>query len=592
MAKDILINITAKETGFEGAAQNILKYDRAVSDVERATKQLDKAHAKGKISTAKYERGIEALIKDLYRLDDAYLQSANSASFSSKSASKFGLYAQQAGYQVGDFAVQIQGGQNAMVALGQQGSQLLGIFGPAGAIAGAALAITTGIVAPFIRANEETEKTIRNLDEINSSIYAIKLGESEELTKARKEVERLIEVSVEMEKTWDNMDAQGFDTTQRRLNLENMILEALEDQGQVQQTLIDEVMAQEAADKLVNERLEEARDLLFVQEDAVEALVDTANVLESVWGKIVDKVIDATAEMRAAQMEAKVFSNVASGAVASDQDIQDMVDNIFKPAQRRIARENKPKKPKRGGGGKENKDVIGDLTRELELSIELLGMDEARAAVIRSLGVDYQNYSDTAIDSLVKLQEELLEQEEALATQADLIQGLTDPAKDFFNSILDGSASAEDAFKEMLRSMISSVYDLLVLQPMIENFQKILGGSGSGGSGGIIDLIGSAITGFSGGKVGASKTSAMAPQASAMASNKSLAIAPAQSSTPSVGASPAVTQVFNIKGNGDDFLKNAMRVEIQRAAPQLISASKDAVINERRRGGVMKAAFG
>lgn len=51
----------------------------------------------------------------------------------------------QAGFQIQDFAVQVQGGTSALTALSQQGSQLLGIFGPAGAIAGAAL--TVGILA-------------------------------------------------------------------------------------------------------------------------------------------------------------------------------------------------------------------------------------------------------------------------------------------------------------------------------------------------------------------------------------------------------------------------------------------------------------
>ena len=52
---------------------------------------------------------------------------------------------QQAGYQVGDFIVQIQSGQNALVAFGQQGSQLAGIFGPYGAVAGAFIALATGL---------------------------------------------------------------------------------------------------------------------------------------------------------------------------------------------------------------------------------------------------------------------------------------------------------------------------------------------------------------------------------------------------------------------------------------------------------------
>jgi hypothetical protein len=50
-----------------------------------------------------------------------------------------------AGYQLQDFAVQVQGGTSALTALSQQGSQFLGVFGPAGAVAGAAL--TVGILA-------------------------------------------------------------------------------------------------------------------------------------------------------------------------------------------------------------------------------------------------------------------------------------------------------------------------------------------------------------------------------------------------------------------------------------------------------------
>lgn len=54
---------------------------------------------------------------------------------------------QQAGYQIGDFAVQVQAGQSALVAFSQQGSQLLGAFGPYGAIAGALLTLGTIIGA-------------------------------------------------------------------------------------------------------------------------------------------------------------------------------------------------------------------------------------------------------------------------------------------------------------------------------------------------------------------------------------------------------------------------------------------------------------
>ncbi|MEH4145186.1 hypothetical protein POY08_26615 [Klebsiella pneumoniae] len=57
---------------------------------------------------------------------------------------------QQAGYQIQDFIVQVQGGQSALVALSQQGSQLLGVFGTGGAVAGALLTLGTVIVGSLI----------------------------------------------------------------------------------------------------------------------------------------------------------------------------------------------------------------------------------------------------------------------------------------------------------------------------------------------------------------------------------------------------------------------------------------------------------
>ncbi|MBP7339084.1 hypothetical protein [Niveispirillum sp.] len=57
------------------------------------------------------------------------------------SVGRFGVIAQQAGFQVQDFFVQVASGQSALVAFAQQAPQLLGAFGTIGSLAGAALAI-------------------------------------------------------------------------------------------------------------------------------------------------------------------------------------------------------------------------------------------------------------------------------------------------------------------------------------------------------------------------------------------------------------------------------------------------------------------
>ena len=57
---------------------------------------------------------------------------------------------QQAGYQVQDFIVQVQGGQSALVAFAQQGSQLAGAFGPGGAVIGAIIALSSVVAGTLV----------------------------------------------------------------------------------------------------------------------------------------------------------------------------------------------------------------------------------------------------------------------------------------------------------------------------------------------------------------------------------------------------------------------------------------------------------
>jgi hypothetical protein len=71
-----------------------------------------------------------------------------SATKATGGARNLGAMAGQAGFQIQDFAVQVGGGTSALTAFSQQAPQLLGVFGPTGAIAGALVAV--GAVAAKI----------------------------------------------------------------------------------------------------------------------------------------------------------------------------------------------------------------------------------------------------------------------------------------------------------------------------------------------------------------------------------------------------------------------------------------------------------
>ncbi|WP_416413759.1 tail protein (tape measure) [Pantoea sp. App145] len=81
---------------------------------------------------------------------------------------------QQAGYQVQDFIVQVQGGQSALVAFSQQGSQLAGAFGPGGAVVGAVIAlgsVLTGVLMSALGSTgNEMDKLSTAADTLNKVV--------------------------------------------------------------------------------------------------------------------------------------------------------------------------------------------------------------------------------------------------------------------------------------------------------------------------------------------------------------------------------------------------------------------------------------
>lgn len=83
---------------------------------------------------------------------------------------------QQAGYQLQDFIVQVQGGQSALVAFSQQGSQFAGAFGPGGAVVGAVIALGTvlaGILMPSLTNSADKMKDLEAAAESLNKIVVI-----------------------------------------------------------------------------------------------------------------------------------------------------------------------------------------------------------------------------------------------------------------------------------------------------------------------------------------------------------------------------------------------------------------------------------
>ncbi|MGC2853960.1 hypothetical protein ACM64Y_00660 [Novispirillum sp. DQ9] len=100
---------------------------------------------------------------------------------SAKGFHNFQMFAQQAGYQIADFSVQVASGQNAIIAFIQQATQVIQFMGPMGAVIGAAGAVVGGLAVGLMGASDAADGAGKSMDALGRTI-AGQAGEVEDLT--------------------------------------------------------------------------------------------------------------------------------------------------------------------------------------------------------------------------------------------------------------------------------------------------------------------------------------------------------------------------------------------------------------------------
>jgi len=202
---DININTTANTSGADKATKSIQQTEDAIAKAEataQAKAERDAARAARAEAAAERAAGVaqrraerearyaveaaekkeralkreQDAIKRTQDAEDARAKRAaenaarEQAVTSTKAGRGQGIQIQQAGFQVADFATQVGAGTSAVQALGQQLPQLLGAFGPWGAIIGAATAILIPLGRALADIAGQSEKTKESADLAKSMI--------------------------------------------------------------------------------------------------------------------------------------------------------------------------------------------------------------------------------------------------------------------------------------------------------------------------------------------------------------------------------------------------------------------------------------
>ena len=161
-------NLLIIESAFRKGDITAKRYNGELAKQAKQLSRLGGSYNKANSEVRKYAASLRKATDDQIRMTQA-------TNMAGKSTNRFGMYAQQVGYQVGDFFVQVQSGTSALVAFGQQGTQLAGLLpGVAGAVVGISLAVGTMLLRSFMDVNDASDTASAKLKTFEENLKSAK----------------------------------------------------------------------------------------------------------------------------------------------------------------------------------------------------------------------------------------------------------------------------------------------------------------------------------------------------------------------------------------------------------------------------------
>ena len=493
------------------------------------------------------------------------------ASVNTRKMKRFGAVGmQQIGYQVQDFAVQVQGGTDKLVALGQQGSQLLGVFGPAGAIAGMILAIGTGLAGAFIAARKaasdannvfaDFDKQLKQAGETAKGVsqdLAVLKGGFQDVTEMilDQSVKRAEEV---LKKAQDSKMGSGGGSGYASLARKQY-------QAAIDSAKEELRLAKEKLNKFIEERKEKAKILELAELTNYRDKERTTDLAELLRLKYKNR--------RLAREEVRDQELFLQGL--ETQHMEQGVINGLKGRELEVAKQFvetykfKLSLEKRGVeyGSEHYQNIMEQFEAIQSYKLAAYDRKEAEKAI-----------AEEQKKQLARFKELQREAKRLNAIQTDsekLGASIANSFETAMMSMVDGTMSVKDAFKSMTVAIIKDLYKIYVVK-------KITGMITSAFAGGDAALSGPQHGGgrANGGPVQGGRSYTVGERGPEI-------FTPAISGTITPnsggGGGSGTTIVQNI--NVSTGVQQTVRSEIRQMMPQIADSAKGAVLDAKRRGG-------
>lgn len=570
----------------------------AMKTFKGEVEQLNLALKLGVVSQDEYKAKVEQLSVALAKGTGIFGAHANQAR---GYMNRLGVITQQAGYQVGDFFVQIQSGTNVFVALGQQATQLAGTFAMLATSTkmigiftglGIAIPIVTSILAFMTRTTKETSNAVDVFKELTQATRQLYLE--------RRKLE---------DPSFDE-NLQGTDEELKKLTasynnakaaVENYALAQSYVGTDITPTITDGRAAQDAAEAALREA--EAKLKSYNIEKTLILIAKTKATLEEQSGK--QRIAYQDAYFQKLREEAELRREISDkvgeaylSAIGLNQQPMDVgINKAAAAAQVLAERLGISLSAARNivnleaGKGFQAKDYSGQSYGGARAEDRMTG--SSTPPVIKAAIASGSSPRVAQIKETTLALEKETEANKALETSMNTVSSNITNA---FMSMVDGSNTVVGAFRNMMFNILKSVYEQSVAQPIANTLSSALfaGFSGSGPQTGSMGLPNFKFA--DGGVVGSPTTFQMSGgKTGLMGEAGPEAIMPlkrgsnGQLGVQVNGGSGGMTVNNNITVTGSDAA--AVRMEVAKMIPQITNATKAAIIDAKKRGGQMGAAF-
>jgi phage-related minor tail protein len=363
-----------------------------------------------------------------------------------------------------------------------------------------------------------------------------------------------------------------------------------------------------------------AADMRRPLQNTLDGLLEQNEVLETQI-RLLDSGVDFLVAQRLAEIEvqkARVQTRIVTQGVTDELLTQlALLAIISAETGRNIDLQNtvagsRPSASGGGGGGREAvrlADLQNELLKEqtiraelLRLSGEQLQVRETYYDLVRRLGDSEANYTEAQIMAVARLIAAETERNDVLQERQQLVEDLAKSIESqmerAFMSMVDGTKSAKDAFRDMARSILAELYRVLVVQRLvgmvsgpIQAFSQAVIPSANGNA-----FQGGNVVPFANGGVVSRPTlfPMMGGRTGLMGEAGPEAIMPLKRGRDGKlgvqaesGNTVHIVQNFSVAANGDESVKRIVAQQV----PAIAEATKAAVIDARQRGGKMRAAF-